>query len=82
MQDRPIKGTTGWTKYEIVLDVPAKASILAFGALLSGTGEIWFDNVTFEVVGDAVKSTGSINGSTPDYIQDVPTNLDFEKALK
>ena len=33
MQDRAIKGTTDWKKYEIVLDVPANASILAFGAL-------------------------------------------------
>ncbi len=81
MQDRPIKGTTGWTKYEIVLDVPSNASILAYGALLSGTGQVWFDNITFEVVGVAVKSTGSVNGKKLDYIQDIPTNLDFEKGL-
>lgn len=81
MQDRSIKGTTDWTKYEIVLDVPSNASILAYGALLSGTGQVWFDNIYFEVVGDGVKSTGSMNGNKPDYIQDVPTNLDFEKGL-
>lgn len=81
MQDRPIKGTTGWTKYEIVLDVPSNASILAYGALLSGTGQVWFDNITFEVVGVSVKSTGSIDEKIPDYIQDAPTNLNFEKGL-
>ena len=80
MQDRPVKGTSGWTKYEIVLDVPSNASILAYGALLSGTGQIWFDNITFEVVSDSVKSTSSISGK-PDYIQDMPTNLDFEKGM-
>jgi hypothetical protein len=79
MQDRPIKGTTDWRKYEIVLDVPSNASKLAFGALLSGTGQIWFDNITFEVVGDSEKLTGSINAGKPSLIQEEPTNLDFEK---
>lgn len=36
MGDRPIKGTTGWTKYVIVLDVPANASLIAYGALCMG----------------------------------------------
>src|SRR5438045_796302 len=49
-KDRSIKGTTEWTKYDIVLDVPLKASNLAYGALLGGTGQIWFENITFEVV--------------------------------
>src|ERR1044071_5428324 len=42
MQSRAIKGTTDWKKYEIVLDVPTKASNLAYGALVDGTGQIWF----------------------------------------
>ena len=75
MQDRPIKGTTDWKKYEIVLDVPSNASNIAFGALLSGTGQIWFDNITFTVVGDAEKAT---NLMKPRSIQEIPTNLDFE----
>jgi len=78
MGDRPIKGTTGWTKYEIVLDVPSNASLIAYGALLDGTGQIWFDNITFEVVHDDVPTTGSVNGKKS-ATQDEPTNLDFEK---
>lgn len=78
MGDRPIKGTTGWTKYEIVLDVPNNASLIAYGALLDGTGQIWFDNITFEVVGDNVPTTGSVNGKKS-ATQDEPKNLDFEK---
>src|SRR5262249_47555318 len=35
MMDRPIKGTTAWRSYEVVLDVPAEASGVAFGILLS-----------------------------------------------
>ena len=49
MQNRPITGTTEWKKYEIILPVPESASNLAYGALLDGTGQIWFDNFTFEV---------------------------------
>ena len=78
MGDRPIKGTTGWTKYEIVLDVPGNASLIAFGALLDGTGQIWFDKISFEIVGDNVLTTGSVN-SKNSATQDGPTNLDFEK---
>jgi len=70
MNDRPIKGNTDWTKYEIVLEVPDKASNIAFGALLSGTGQIWFDDLNFEVVDNSVPSTKTKDG---------PTNLNFDK---
>jgi hypothetical protein len=78
MGDRPIKGTTGWTKYEIVLDVPSNASLIAYGALLDGTGQIWFDNITIEIVDDNVPTTGSQIGKKS-ATQNEPTNLDFEK---
>ena len=76
MQDRAIRGTTDWKKYEIVLDVPAKASNLAYGALLSGTGQIWFSNLKFEVVDNSVPTTDLVNNNMP---LSEPTNLDFEK---
>jgi hypothetical protein len=50
MSTRPIKGTTGWTKYQIVLDVPESSIDIAFGTLLDGEGEIWCDTFSFEVV--------------------------------
>jgi hypothetical protein len=78
MSNRPIKGTTDWTKYEIILDVPSNASLIAYGALLGGTGQIWFDSITIEVVGDTVPITGSVN-SKKSMTLDEPTNLDFEK---
>jgi hypothetical protein len=78
MSNRPIKGTTDWTKYEIILDVPSNASLIAYGALLGGTGQIWFDSITIEVVGDTVPITGLVN-SKKSMTLDEPTNLDFEK---
>ena len=31
MDSRPVRGTTSWTRYEIVLDVPADSIDIAFG---------------------------------------------------
>ena len=56
-KDRSIKGTTDWTEYEIVLDVPLNATKLAYGVLLVGTGQVWFDNIKFEVVDNSVPTT-------------------------
>lgn len=78
MENRSIKGTTDWKKYEIVLDVPDHASNLAFGALLAGTGQIWFDNITFEIVDNSVQTTDNKNVKDS-FTQSGPTNLDFEK---
>ncbi len=79
MADRPILGTTTWTKYEIVLDVPANASLIAFGALLEGTGQIWFDNISFEIVDNSVPVTGKINNASQSAISEEPLNLDFDE---
>ena len=78
MGTRPIKGTTGLKKYEIVLDVPNNASLIAYGALLDGTGQVWFDNITFEIVDKSVQTTDVKNVKNP-ATQTGPTNLDFEK---
>lgn len=71
MYERAVKGTTEWTKYELVLDVPEKATNISFGALLHGVGQIWFDDISFEVAENTVPST-----SKP---KNEPTNLNFEK---
>lgn len=71
MSDRAIRGTTDWKKYEIILEVPDNSSTLNFGALLSGTGKIWFDNITFETVSSDTKAT-SVNLKKP-------TNTNFDE---
>jgi hypothetical protein len=62
MQKRPIKGSTDWTKYEVVLFVPEDATSITYGVLLDGTGQIWFKDVTLEVVENNVPETGSNKG--------------------
>jgi hypothetical protein len=73
MSTRPIKGTTGWTKYQIVLDVPESSIDIAFGTLLDGEGEIWCDTFSFEVV-DQNTPTTAMDLDYPGQ----PVNLDFE----
>jgi len=77
--NRSITGTTSWTKYEIVLDVPAEASNIAYGALLNGTGQIWFDNLSFEIVDNSVPTTGSGPNDATKSTLGEPTNLNFQK---
>ncbi|SHN65103.1 hypothetical protein SAMN05444395_103195 [Flavobacterium fryxellicola] len=62
MQNRAIKRTTDWKKYEVVLFVPAEATSISYGALLEGKGQIWFKEVTLEIVDDAVPETGMSKG--------------------
>ena len=65
MQDRSIKGTTGWKQYSIVLSVPEKSKTINYGVLVSGAGKAWLDNLSFEVVGDAEEKTGKTRLKAP-----------------
>ncbi len=60
MLKRPITGTSDWHTYAIVLDVPNNAESMNYGVLLSGTGQIWFDDFTFEAVSQDVAVTDMI----------------------
>ena len=59
MQERGVKGTTDWKKYEIVLEVPQDATNINFGALLCGKGKLWLDEIKFEIVGNDIPSTST-----------------------
>jgi len=73
MQNRPIKGSTSWKKYEIVLDVPANSKAIAYGVLLAGPGTVWLDDLSFEVV---PKTTRGTNIDLPPTNK--PQNTNFE----
>jgi hypothetical protein len=74
MQDRPITGTTGWTKYQVVLDIPDDSVHIAFGLLLGGPGQVWVADLQFEVVSSNVPTTDLVT-SYPDK----PVNLGFDE---
>jgi erythromycin esterase len=50
MSARPIMGTRDWTRYDVVLDIPASAVGLAFGFFLSGPGIAWVDDLSIDIV--------------------------------
>ncbi|MBR2569635.1 MAG: helix-turn-helix transcriptional regulator [Paenibacillus sp.] len=78
MMNRAIRGTTDWTSYEVVLDVADNAHAIAFGILLSGTGQVWADSIRLEEVDVSVPTTdGSGEG---EVLRDAPINLDFEES--
>jgi len=85
MSARAVRGTTPWTRYAIVLDVPEDAVQIAFGFLLAGDGQVWADDLSLEPVAAAVPTTNLRD--SPDYVRveveeglpAEPRNLDFEQ---
>ena len=72
-----VMGTTDWSRHAVVLDVPEAAVRLAFGALLHGTGQVWADDLTLEVV-DPKEVTVTSKGVEPITHAERASNLDFE----
>src|SRR5437016_11680460 len=64
MQNRAIKGVTGWKEYEVVLDVPEGATGIFFGILLDGPGSVWMSGTKVEVVGPNVPSTNMLHAAS------------------
>lgn len=65
MQSRPIKGTTDWKHYDVVLPVEPSATRIAFGILLSGNGKVWMKDLGFEPVAGSVTSTAQATSPLP-----------------
>jgi hypothetical protein len=75
MQNRPIKGTSAWKRYQVVLDVSQQAEAIAFGVLQSGAGQTWIGELKLEVVDRTVPTTNL----DPRELSPEPTNLDFTR---
>lgn len=58
MQSRPVRGTTRWRRYAIVLAVPADAEEISYGFLLAGSGTVWANDFSLNVVARATPVTG------------------------
>ena len=63
MSDRPVRGTTDWQKYSVVLNIPQEGGFIAYGVLLEGTGKVWIDDYMIEEVDHKVPTTGQIPGN-------------------
>src|SRR5262249_53536358 len=49
--DRGVRGTTPWGRYQVEVDVDTRAVTVVFGGLLVGDGTAWFDDLAIEVDG-------------------------------
>jgi hypothetical protein len=65
MDNRLPRGTFGWRRQEIVLDVPDDALTISYGLILGGAGQAWVENFVFEIVDPRVKSTNLMRQATP-----------------
>jgi len=74
MQSRPLKGTSEWRSFDIVLDVPEDATGISFGVLLTGNGSVWISDADFAMVSVEVATTAK---SQNDDRPKAPVNLNF-----
>ena len=87
-EDRRIEDTREWETREIVVDIPPEGVTILMGAMLTGDGELWVDDLSFEEVADDVPLTTEPEVvitdqpySRPPGVFPVPTNLDFEREM-
>jgi hypothetical protein len=60
MQNRPLRGTTSFQWYSVVLDVPLEAERVTFGVLLHGPGAVFIRELHFDEVDLDVASTDQL----------------------
>jgi hypothetical protein len=90
MQNRPIKGTNDWTKYEIVLDVPISSTGIYYGVLIGGNGKVWLNEFSFEIVSNGVPTTNMNKGNLGSYtynysevpgkLKDIPDGIEVKHS--
>lgn len=83
MNEKMLTGTKDWLQWEMILPVPKETKNIAFGGIVHGGGQLWFEDLKIEIAGDSEKITSDLEGdfpyAAPSVINDVPTNLDFTK---
>ena len=84
----PARGTFGWRRQEVTVDVPDFASAISYGLVLEGGGQAWVDDFAFQAVGRA--NSRKVKGQ-PYPLKEVitqpkdapmasePSNTDFER---
>lgn len=88
-EDRRVEGTRDWEAREIVVDIPPEAVTILIGALITGDGELWVDDLSFEAVAEGVPLTTEPEVVITDQpyarplgVFPAPANLDFEREMK
>ena len=63
MQNRPARGTTDWTRYDLVIDIPDDALGFSYGVGLTGNGAAWADDFSVEIVDRSVATTNNVGAT-------------------
>jgi hypothetical protein len=77
--------SSSWKEVEISIDIPDSAVALSYGVQMVGTGAVWIDNVSIDVVGPYVPTHTEQGSSTlhprpdPQKLSSTPQNLNFEE---
>ena len=77
MDARAIRGTTDWTRVEVVLPVAATARLISFGTMMQGKGEFAMTDVAIVAVPTSSPSTAPPSQVVPAPAK--PMNLDFKQ---
>jgi hypothetical protein len=67
MQNRALKGTTGWEQRDFVVDVPADNNNLMVGFWMQGKGQLWVRDINVEEVPATVALTPFAGEVGPDF---------------
>ncbi len=67
-----LRGTNGWSRQAFVFDVPDNGAEITIGFALKGSGAVWADDFSFEVVDSGVPVTTTT-------LPKGPSNLSFEE---
>lgn len=88
-EDRRVEGTQDWAVRDIVVEVPPEGVTILLGAMLTGDGELWVDDLSFEPVPDDTPLTTEPEVVVTDQpyerplgVFPAPTNMDFEQEME
>jgi hypothetical protein len=77
---RPLLGTSDWHQVEVILDVPDDAIGIGFGALMSGKGELFVDDMTFDVIPADGPTTNQLAGFETAGVDSATTVAQYSSA--
>ncbi|MEQ1831548.1 MAG: S41 family peptidase [Candidatus Eisenbacteria bacterium] len=79
MQARNLHGTSDWTEYRVALPLSPKVRKVTVGALLSGTGRVWVDDLRLYANGKPISEAAEF--VPPKTITDIDTEFVADSKL-
>ena len=88
-EGRRIEETQEWEARDIVIDIPPEGVTILLGAMITGDGTLWVDDLAFDAVSGDVPLTTEPEVVITDQpyerplgVFPTPTNLDFEREME